>query len=76
MLGARLAFNYGVDVVTAVYFGHRPEPRVLRAMPVMPLGLALALDVLGAASGLGAAGQWARPSRRCSWLAACGWWPR
>jgi hypothetical protein len=34
--------------------------RVLRAMPVMLLGLALALDVLGAASGLGAAGQWAQ----------------
>jgi hypothetical protein len=33
---------------------------VLRAMPVMLLGLALALDVFGAASGLGAAGQWAR----------------
>ncbi|MGZ5892197.1 MAG: EamA family transporter, partial [Caldimonas sp.] len=30
------------------------------AMPVILLGLSLALDVLGAASGLGAAGQWAR----------------
>jgi len=29
-------------------------------MPVMLLGLALALDVLGAASGLGAAAQWSR----------------
>jgi drug/metabolite transporter (DMT)-like permease len=41
-------------------YQHSPEPRVLRAMPVMLLGLALALDVLGAASGLGAAGQWAQ----------------
>ncbi|MBU0588017.1 MAG: DMT family transporter [Gammaproteobacteria bacterium] len=37
-----------------------PERAVLIAMPVILLGLALALDVLGAASGLGAAGQWAR----------------
>jgi hypothetical protein len=29
-------------------------------MPVMLVGLALALDVFGAASGLGAAGQWGR----------------
>jgi drug/metabolite transporter (DMT)-like permease len=33
---------------------------VLLAMPVILLGLTLALDVLGAASGLGAAGQWGR----------------
>jgi len=33
---------------------------VVRAMPVMLFGLALALDVLGAASGLGAALQWQR----------------
>ena len=33
----------------------RERLRVLRAMPVLLLGLALALDVLGAASGLGAA---------------------
>ncbi len=41
-----------------VVYKHRAERRVLMAMPVMLLGLALALDVLGAASGLGAAGQW------------------
>lgn len=39
-------------------YGHRPERFVLLAMPVMLLGLALALDVLGAASGLGAAAHW------------------
>ena len=59
---ALLAFNT-YPLWTALWarlaYGHRPEPRVLRAMPVMLLGLALALDVLGAASGLGAAGQWA-----------------
>ncbi len=59
---ALLAFNT-YPLWTALWarlvYGHRPEPRVVRAMPVMLLGLALALDVLGAASGLGAAGQWA-----------------
>lgn len=39
-------------------YRHRPERAVLIAIPVLLLGLALALDVLGAASGLGAAGQW------------------
>lgn len=41
-------------------YRHRPERAVLLAMPVLLAGLALALDVLGAASGLGAAGQWSR----------------
>jgi drug/metabolite transporter (DMT)-like permease len=41
-----------------VVYRHRPEPRVLRAMPLLLVGLALALDVLGASSGLGAAGHW------------------
>lgn len=41
-------------------YRHRPERAVLVAMPVLLFGLALALDVLGAASGLGAAGQWSR----------------
>jgi drug/metabolite transporter (DMT)-like permease len=60
---ALLAFNtypLWTALWARVVYGHRPEPRVLRAMPVMLLGLALALDVLGAASGLGAAGQWGR----------------
>jgi drug/metabolite transporter (DMT)-like permease len=43
-----------------VFYGHRAERRVVRAMPVMLVGLALALDVFGAASGLGAAEQWGR----------------
>ena len=41
-----------------VLYRHRPERALLTAMPVILLGLVLALDVLGAASGLGAAGQW------------------
>ncbi|HOB96870.1 MAG TPA: DMT family transporter [Aquabacterium sp.] len=60
---ALLAFNT-YPLWTALWarlvYRHRPEPRLLRAMPVMLLGLALALDVSGAASGLGAAGQWAQ----------------
>lgn len=41
-----------------IIYRHRAEAFVLRAMPVMLFGLALALDVFGAASGLGAAGHW------------------
>jgi drug/metabolite transporter (DMT)-like permease len=58
---ALLAFNtypLWTALWARVVYKHRPERRVLLAMPVMLLGLALALDVLGAASGLGAAGQW------------------
>jgi drug/metabolite transporter (DMT)-like permease len=58
---ALLAFNtypLWTALWARVVYGHRAEPRMLRAMPVMLLGLALALDVLGAASGLGAAGHW------------------
>jgi drug/metabolite transporter (DMT)-like permease len=60
---ALLAFNT-YPLWTAVWdrllYGHRPERATLLAMPVILLGLGLALDVFGAASGLGAAGQWAR----------------
>ena len=58
---ALLAFNT-YPLTTALWarvlYGHRPERAVLWAMPVMMLGLAMALDVLGAASGLGAAQHW------------------
>ena len=60
---ALLAFNT-YPIWTALWarllYGQRPERALLIAMPVILLGLALALDVLGAASGLGASGQWAR----------------
>ena len=58
---ALLAFN-SYPLWTALWarvlYAHRPERRVVLAMPVMLFGLALALDVLGAASGVGAAMQW------------------
>lgn len=41
-----------------VVYRQRPPRAVLLAMPVILLGLVLALDVLGSASGLGAARQW------------------
>ncbi len=60
---ALLAFNT-YPLWTALWarlvYGHRPHRNMVRAMPVMLLGLVLALDVLGAASGLGAAGHWSR----------------
>jgi drug/metabolite transporter (DMT)-like permease len=43
-----------------VLYKQRPARAVLLAMPVILLGLTLALDVFGAASGLGAAAQWGR----------------
>ena len=60
---ALLAFN-SYPIWTALWawviYRQQPERILVVAMPVLMLGLALALDVLGAASGLGAAGQWAR----------------
>jgi drug/metabolite transporter (DMT)-like permease len=58
---ALLVFNtYPISAAlwARLLYGHRPERFVVLAMPVMLLGLALALDVLGAASGLGAAAHW------------------
>ncbi len=58
---ALLAFNtypLWTALWARVVYGHRAERRVLSFMPVMLMGLALALDVFGAASGLGAAAQW------------------
>ena len=60
---ALLAFNtYPIWAAlwSALLYRRRPERAMLWAMPVILFGLALALDVLGAASGLGAAGQWSR----------------
>ncbi len=59
---ALLAFNtypLWIALWARVFYGHRPEPQVLRAMPILLIGLALALDVFGATSGLGVQGQWA-----------------
>ena len=60
---ALLAFNtYPIWTAlwAAVVYRQKPERAMLLAMPVILVGLALALDVFGAASGLGASGQWAR----------------
>ncbi|HSW20228.1 MAG TPA: DMT family transporter [Ramlibacter sp.] len=60
---ALLAFNT-FPLSTALWarlvYGQKPERAMLIAMPVILFGLALALDLLGAASGLGASGQWSR----------------
>ncbi len=60
---ALLAFNT-YPIWTALWawivYRQKPERAMLIAMPVILLGLALALDVLGAASGLGASDQWTR----------------
>ncbi len=60
---ALLAFNT-YPIWTALWdwvlYRRTPERALLLAMPVILMGLALALDVLGASSGLGAAGQWGR----------------
>jgi drug/metabolite transporter (DMT)-like permease len=60
---ALLAFN-AYPLWTALWarvlYGERSDRRLLMAMPVILVGLALALDVSGAASGLGAADHWGR----------------
>jgi drug/metabolite transporter (DMT)-like permease len=60
---ALLAFNtypLWTALAARLFYGHRPERKVLLAMPVILVGLALALDVSGAASGLSAQAQWGR----------------
>ena len=59
---ALLAFNtypLWAALWNRVFYGQPPERQVLLTMPVILAGLALALDVAGAASGLGARQQWA-----------------
>ena len=60
---ALLAFNL-YPVTGALWswalYRERPARSLVVAMPLILAGLALALDVAGAASGLGAQGQWAR----------------
>jgi len=60
---ALLAFNtypLSTAVWARVLYQHKAEQAVLMAMPVMLIGLAMALDVFGAASGLGAAAHWSQ----------------
>lgn len=60
---ALLAFN-SYPLWTALWarvvYRQRPAPHLLKAMPLMLIGLAMALDVSGAASGAGMGGHWAR----------------
>ena len=60
---ALLAFNT-YPLFTALWdrvlYKNTPSRAMVLAMPVILLGLGLALDVLGAASGLGASTQWAQ----------------
>ncbi len=64
---ALLAFNT-FPVWTALWawliYREPPSRPLLMAMPVILVGLALALDVLGATSGLGAGAQWTRIGQR------------
>ena len=72
---ALLAFNtYPIWAAlwSALLYRRRPERAMLWAMPVILFGLALALDVLGAASGLGAAGQWSRIGAGVAFALAAG----
>jgi drug/metabolite transporter (DMT)-like permease len=60
---ALLAFNtfpIWATLWALVLYRRRPERRVLLTMPFILLGLTLALDAFGAASGLGAQAQWGR----------------
>ena len=60
---ALLTFNtypLWIALFAFLIYKHRPHRSVLIAIPVLLFGLSLALDVLGAASGLTAAGQWQR----------------
>ncbi len=58
---ALLTFNT-YPIWTALWarllYRERPETAVLRAMPILLVGLALALDVLGASSGLSTGSHW------------------
>ena len=72
---ALLAFNtypLWAALWDRVLYGHRTEAAVLKAMPVLLVGLAMALDVFGAASGLGAAEQWGRIGAGVAFALAAG----
>jgi drug/metabolite transporter (DMT)-like permease len=59
---ALLCFNtypLWAALFSRVLFKKVIEPRVLQLMPFMIIGLAMALDIFGAASGLGANAHWA-----------------
>ncbi len=72
---ALLAFNtypLWMALWDRVLYKRKPERAMLLAMPVILVGLALALDVLGAASGMGAAAQWGRMGAGVGFALAAG----
>ncbi len=72
---ALLAFNsypLWAALWDRVLYGHRTEPAVLKAMPILLVGLAMALDVFGAASGLGAAAHWSQIGAGVAFALAAG----
>jgi drug/metabolite transporter (DMT)-like permease len=54
------SFPIAIALWQGLLYRSRPPRIVLILMPLILIGLTLALDVFGAASGLGAAGQWAQ----------------
>ena len=72
---ALLAFNT-YPLFTALWdrvlYKRKPDRAVLFTMPVILFGLALALDVLGAASGLGASGHWSKIGTGVAFALAAG----
>ena len=72
---ALLAFNT-YPLWTAIWnrllYRRKPERAMLLTMPFILVGLCMALDVFGAASGLGAAGQWARIGAGVAFALAAG----
>jgi drug/metabolite transporter (DMT)-like permease len=72
---ALLAFNtYPIWTALLAWLIYRqtPERGVVLAMPVILIGLSMALDVFGAASGLGAAGQWGGLATGVAFACGCG----
>jgi len=72
---ALLAFNtypLWAALWDGLLFRRKPERALVLAMPVILLGLALALDVQGAASGLGSAAQWDRIGAGVAFALAAG----
>lgn len=72
---ALLAFNtypLWTAIWNRIFYGHTPERTTLLAMPFILVGLCMALDVFGAASGLGAAGQWAHIGAGVAFALAAG----
>jgi drug/metabolite transporter (DMT)-like permease len=72
---ALLAFNtypLWATLWDRLLYKRRPESVVLKTMPVILIGLALALDVFGAASGLGASGQWQKIGEGVAFAVAAG----